>query len=74
MIVHKNAAYPGEQAPIVDQDLWNEVQANLQTTGVERSEGRKDEAPAILTGGLFDAAGEPVTPTHAVKKGVRYRY
>jgi hypothetical protein len=23
---------------------------------------------------LFDADGQPMTPTHAVKKGVRYRY
>jgi site-specific DNA recombinase len=28
----------------------------------------------LLTGMLFDADGQPMTPTHAVKKGVRYRY
>ncbi len=28
----------------------------------------------LLAGVLFDAEGEPMTPTHAVKKGVRYRY
>ena len=75
MIVHKDKAYPGEHAAIVDQDLWDAVQGKLQANGVERSEGQqKTDHPAILTGVLFDAAGEPMTPTHAVKKGMRYRY
>ena len=75
MIVHKDQAYPGEHAAIVDQDLWDAVQGKLQANGVERSEGQqKTDHPAILTGVLFDATGGPMTPTHAVKKGVRYRY
>ncbi len=74
MIVHKDRAYLGEHAAIVDQDLWDAVQGKLQASGVERSDGRKSETQAILTGVLFDAAGGPMTPTHAVKKGVRYRY
>src|SRR5262249_21185531 len=32
----------------------------------------KNEAP--LKGILFDAAGDPMVPTHATKRGVRYRY
>jgi site-specific DNA recombinase len=74
MIVHKDKAYPGEHAPIVDHDLWDAVQARLQANGVERSDSRNTDRPAILTGVLFDAAGSSMTPTHAVKKGVRYRY
>ena len=74
MIAHKGQAYPGEHAAIVDQDLWDAVQRKLRANGVERSDGRKSDSPAILTGVLFDAAGEPMTPTHAAKKGVRYRY
>ena len=74
MIVHKDKAYPGEHAAIVDQDLWDAVQAKLHSNGVERGLGRKAGSPAILTGMLFDAEGGPMTPTHAVKKGVRYRY
>jgi len=74
MIVHKDQAYPGEHAAIVDQDLWDAVQRKLRANAVERSDGRKADSPAILTGILFDAAGGPMTPTHAVKKGVRYRY
>ena len=74
MIVHKDKAYPGEHPAILDQDLWDAFQRKLRANGVERNDGRKSEASAILTGVLFDAAGGPMTPTHAVKKGVRYRY
>ena len=59
MIVHKDRAYPGEHAAIVDQDLWDAVQRKLRANGVERSDGQKTDSPAILTGVLFDAAGEP---------------
>ena len=73
-IVHKGAAYPGEHAPIIDEDLWSSVQLRLEANGVERREGQAPARPNLLTGMLFDADGQPMTPTHAVKKGVRYRY
>ena len=50
------------------------VQSKLRANGVNRKEGRKSDAPPFLTGILFDAANNPMTPTHAVKKGFRYRY
>jgi site-specific DNA recombinase len=74
-IAHKGAAYPGEHSAIVEEDLWREVQKKLEANGVERS-GARDRAKLayLLAGILFDAEGEAMTPTHAVKKGVRYRY
>jgi hypothetical protein len=68
------AAYPGEHLPIVDEDLWASVQRKLQANGVERSTRREAGQRQLLVGVLFDADGKPMTPTHAVKKGVRYRY
>jgi site-specific DNA recombinase len=38
-----------------------------------RQPGRK-VTPSVLAGLVFDAAGNRYTPTHAVKKGRRYRY
>jgi hypothetical protein len=73
-IVHKGTAYPGEHASIIDEDLWSSVQRRLEANGVERREKQDAGAPDLLTGILIDANGEPMTPTHAVKKGVRYRY
>ena len=73
-IVHKGAAYRGEHAPIIEEDLWSSVQRQLEANGVERREGQAPARSNLLSGMLFDADGQPMTPTHAVKKGVRYRY
>jgi site-specific DNA recombinase len=74
-IVHKGASYPGEHPAILDEDLWLKVQYKLEANGVERQITRAaTEQAYLLAGVLFDARGEPMTPTHAIKKGVRYRY
>jgi site-specific DNA recombinase len=74
-IVHKGAAYPGEHPAIVDEELWRQVQEKLEANGIERT-GARDRAKLayLLAGVLLDAEGETMTPTHAVKNGVRYRY
>ena len=74
-IVHKGSAYPGEHSAIVDDELWRQVQAKLEANCVERT-GARDRAKLdyLLVGVLFDAEGEAMSPTHAVKKGLRYRY
>jgi site-specific DNA recombinase len=41
---------------------------------VDRTTGARGRHPSLLTGMVFDEAGERLTPTHAVKKGTRYRY
>src|SRR5664280_457485 len=73
-IVHKGKAFPGEHAAIVDEDLWRRVQRHLEENRLERRPGDNASEPNLLTGILFDAQSEPMTPTHAVKKGTRYRY
>ena len=73
-IVHKGDAYTGEHRPIIDEALWDAVQKKLEANGVERCATRAAVHVPLLAGVLFDANGEPMTPTHAVKKGVRYRY
>ena len=73
-IVHKNQAYPGEHAPIIDEDLWQEVQKTLAANRVDRGAGKGNHHLSLLAGLIYDAHGEPMTPSHAVKKGVRYRY
>lgn len=73
-ITHKGNAYPAEHPAIIEQQLWDEVHALLATNRVERVSGRRAKHPSLLTGLLFDARGERLTPSHAVKKGRRYRY
>ena len=73
-IVHKDQAYPGEHTPIIDDDLWQEVQTTLAANRVDRGAGKGNNHVSLLAGLIYDAHGEPMTPSHAVKKGVRYRY
>jgi site-specific DNA recombinase len=73
-ITHKGNAYPGEHQAVVEPPLWDEVQAALAKNRVERSTGARSSHPSLLTGLVFDHNGERLTPTHAVKKGTRYRY
>ncbi len=72
--VHKDKSYPGEHDAIVDERLWNEVQVILRTNRIERADGRTDNRPSMLAGLLFDAQGERMSPSHANKRGTRYRY
>jgi site-specific DNA recombinase len=73
-IVHKDQAYPGEHEPIVDDELWQEVQTTLETNRVDRGAGKGNRHLSLLAGLICDAQGEPMTPSHAAKRGVRYRY
>src|SRR6266436_2128103 len=73
-IVHKDQHYPGEHMPIVDEALWDEVQLKLAANAVEHRNGEKMKNASLLAGLLFDGQGHRMTPTHAIKKGTRYRY
>ena len=71
---HKGNAYPAEHQPIVDKVLWDQVQAILAENRVDRATGADAKQPSLLAGLIFDESGERLTPSHAVKKGTRYRY
>jgi hypothetical protein len=73
-ITHKGKSYPGEHPAIIAQPLWDEVQAVLAQNRVERATGTSAKHSSLLGGFVFDAAGERLTPTYAIKKGTRYRY
>jgi len=73
-VVHKGATYPGEHAAIVDDALFSEAQTILAGNRVDRTAGTASPEPSLLMGLAFDAEGEAMTPTHAVKKGIRYRH
>jgi DNA invertase Pin-like site-specific DNA recombinase len=71
---HKGTRYSGQHDAIVDQKVWDQVQQRLaENTPIKRRRGSKAD-PAILTGLLFDGAGNRFTPSHTMKKGRRYRY
>jgi len=73
-IVHKGQSHRGEHPPIIDQPLWEAVQAQLAGHTTQRNPGTRTRQPSLLAGMLFDRDGNRMTPTHAVKKGTRYHY
>jgi site-specific DNA recombinase len=73
-IQHKGEIYTGDHAPIVDQALWDKVQAQLASNAAIRRSGNASKQPSLLVGVLFDGRGNRMTPSHAVKRGKRYRY
>ena len=73
-IDHKGMIHPGQHAAIIDEDLWNTVQAMLGENRIERSVRSDAAAPSLLAGLVRDEDGVRLTPTHANKKGRRYRY
>jgi len=73
-IVHKGQSHRGEHPPIIDQTLWEAVQAQLVGQTTQRNPGTRTYQPSLLAGMLFDRDGNRMTPTHAIKKGARYHY
>jgi len=73
-IVHKEKTYPGLHDAIVDEALWDMVQAALAENRVERVTRSTATNPSLLAGLVYDASGDRMSPTHVNKKGTRYRY
>lgn len=75
MIRHKGLLHEGGHLAIVDQRIFEKVQLDLNAAA-NRHKGRNNlVARAPLTGKLFDAAGEPMSPSFSHgRKGRLYRY
>lgn len=73
-IAHKGQTYAGLHEAIVDRKTWDAVQAMLFDNTVARCAPRNLSSPYILTGLAFDETDDRLTPSHAVKAGVRYHY
>ncbi|GGD96839.1 hypothetical protein GCM10011515_15790 [Tsuneonella deserti] len=75
-IVHRGTVHDGEHAGVIDADLFEAVQRSLDANARRhgaRSEQRMVRAP--LTGKLFDAAGDPMSPSFSRgRSGRSYRY
>jgi site-specific DNA recombinase len=72
-INHKGLSYPSDHQPIIGLSLFEVVQAKL-AQNLNRRNLRKGKTDALLTGRIFDDRGNLMSPTHTMKKGVRYRY
>lgn len=76
-IRHRDRCWPGSHPAIVTEALWTEVQDLLQAASAKRRGTRAGalaglEAP--LKGKLRDETGDPLTPTHTLRRGRKLRY
>ena len=74
LITHKGEIFPGLHPAIIDKDLWDQVQATLESNRQGRRDRVSDKVPSLLAGRVFDVQGERLSPTHACKGTRRYRY
>jgi len=70
---YKHEVFRGEQPAILDRALFEAVQAKLDQQRTNHAKARQ-KSQSLLTGRIFDASGNRMTPSYAVKNGVRYRY
>src|SRR5262249_60331885 len=71
---HKGALYPGQNPALIEDETWTAVGARLAANAGNHKHRAGAVEPSLLAGLLVDARGERLTPSHAVKKGRRYRY
>ena len=70
---YKGEVFPGEQTAILDRALFEAVQTKLDQQRTNHAKTRQ-QSQSLLTSRIFDERGNRMTPSHAVKNGVRYRY
>ena len=73
-IVHHEKAYPGEHDAIVSDALFDAVQDQLAENIGDRRSGKFFRSPSLLAGMIRDGADRPMSPSHTLKAGKRYRY
>jgi DNA invertase Pin-like site-specific DNA recombinase len=72
-INHGQSSYPGEHPAIVDKAIFDKVQEILARNAAAKGYSQS-RSQALLLGRLYDDRGHRMTPSFAMKRGVRYRY
>ena len=73
-IAHKGQLYPGQHPALIDHETWTAVRQQHAAKAGHHRRSPKAAEPSLLAGLLVDARGQRFTPSHAVKRGRRYRY
>ena len=81
---HKGKVFQGQHQGIIPPEQWQSVQDQLSNAAAKPRQTLRqaaDQPPSrsgtersVLMGKLFDETGDRLTPSHANKKGRRYRY
>ena len=73
-IVHNDKQHDGQHEAIIDRKTFAAVQAQLAANNRQHRTRVRAKEPNLLAGLLFDSNGKPLTSSHTVKNGKRYRY
>ncbi len=73
LIRHKDKLWPGVHPPLIDEDVWEGVQAKLQNAG-RKGRGGTQTPGALLAGKIRDETSDLLTPTHTQRHGRRLCY
>jgi len=74
-IAHLGASHPGQHIGIIEQEVWDRVQAALTENRQGSSRVATFSERCLLAGRLFDDRGNLMSPSHSRKaNGRRYRY
>ena len=72
-ISHNGQIHIADHPAIVTREIFEAVQATFRARAIARK-NPPWSSNFLLTGFLFDSAGNRMTPSHSRKRGVRYRY
>lgn len=73
-VVHKGEIHAGEHEAIIGEQLWDEVQGSLTANRGIRKHQSNASDPSLLASMIHDGEGRRMTPSHASKSRLRYRY
>jgi DNA invertase Pin-like site-specific DNA recombinase len=74
-IQHGELFYPGQHPAILEGKIFDAVQRKLAKNRTERRRSPSRSASALLTGRIFDADGQPMSPSFSYGQGGKlYRY
>src|SRR5262245_45524374 len=72
-VAFRGETLKGEQTAIVDRELFDAVQARLDAQ-INSHRAARANSEALLSGRIFDDRGNRMTPSHARRRGIKYRY
>ena len=70
----RHAGIPGAHPGIVPRELWDKVQAQLDSNLRTQRNRAREQSSSLLTGLIEDGEGNRFTPSFTIKRGRRYRY
>jgi len=73
-MVHFSKVFPGQHPAIINQGLWDEVQAKMVDNKQSFEQRPKAASDSLLTGIIYDSDGQRLSPSHSQKQSKRFRY